>query len=366
MAPGRASVGLFRYTRPTLRVGTAVFLTTILISTLLAPPGARATDGERAVVVFTGPTMGTRYTVRVVAPPLDDDGREAIRAAIDGQLELTNRLLSTWDPESEISRFNRHSSTEPFALSAETLGLLEIARRVGELSNGAFEVTVGPLVEAWGFGPAGPPSRTPSPESLAELRARVGPDQLVVAADGASVVKARTDVSCDLSALAPGWAADRIAAALKALGHHDFIVDIGGEVVARGRRIDGARWRVAVESPGRDRDHLLVLALEDVAVATSGDYRNVYVDESGRRRSHLIDPRTGEPVTHELTSVTVVHQEGVWADALATALLVMGPEPAWMLATREGLAIRLVARVEGGTYSAVTTPEFEALVWAGP
>ena len=125
-------------------------------------------------------------------------------------------------------------------------------------------------------------------------------------------------MSCDLSALAPGWAADRIGAALEALGHHNFIVDIGGEVVARGRRVDGTRWRVAVESPGRDREHLLVLALEDVAVATSGDYRNAYIDEAGRRRSHLIDPRTGEPVTHELTSVTVVHKEAVWADALAT------------------------------------------------
>ncbi len=316
--------------------------------------------------MFTGPTMGTRYTVRVATPPLDDDGREAIRVAIDEVLELTNRLLSTWDPESEISRLNRHPAAEPFALSAETVGLLEIAGRVGELSGGAFDVTVGPLVEAWGFGPAGLPAQTPSAENLVELRARVGPDRLLLAADRASVIKTRADVSCDLSALAPGWAADRIAAAIEALGHHDFVVDIGGEVVARGRRADGTRWRVAVESPGRDREHLLVLALEDVAVATSGDYRNAYIDEAGRRRSHLIDPRTGEPVTHELTSVTVVHEEAVWADALATAFLVMGPEPAWRFATRERLAIRLVARVEGGTYSAATTPEFEALVWAGP
>jgi thiamine biosynthesis lipoprotein len=123
---------------------------------------------------------------------------------------------------------------------------------------------------------------------------------------------------------------------------------------------------VAVESPGREADHLLVLALEDAAVATSGDYRNFYVDQAGRRRSHLIDPRTGEPVAHELTSVTVVHPEGAWADALATAMLVMGPEPAWMLATRERLPVRLVARVEGGTYSAASTPWFEELVWTGP
>jgi thiamine biosynthesis lipoprotein len=333
---------------------------------LLANPAGALAQGQATTIVFTGPTMGTRYTVRVATLPLDDDGREAIRAAIDEVLELTNRLLSTWDPESEISRLNRHPASEPFALSAETVTLLEIAGRVGELSGGAFDVTVGPLVDAWGFGPAGLPAKPPSPEALAELRARVGPDRLLLASDRTSVTKARADVWCDLSALAPGWAADRIAAAIEALGHHDLIVDIGGEVVARGRRADGTLWRVAVESPGRDREHLLVLALADMAVATSGDYRNAYIDEAGRRRSHLIDPRTGEPVAHELTSVTVVHKEAVWADALATAFLVMGPEPAWRFATRERLAIRLVARVEGGTYSAATTPEFEALVWAGP
>jgi len=129
--------------------------------------------------------------------------------------------------------------------------------------------------------------------------------------------------------------------------------------------VDGTRWRVAVESPGRDRENLLVLALEDAAVATSGDYRNAYIDHSGRRRSHVIDPRTGEPVAHELTSVTVVHEEGVWADALATALLVMGPEPAWALAERLGLAVRLVTRTENGTYTAAATAPFEALTWAG-
>ena len=212
----------------------------------------------------------------------------------------------------------------------------------------------------------GAPPHPPSPETLSGLMERVGPDRLAVGADGASVVKSRPDVHADLSALAPGWTADRIGRALEALGHHNFIVDIGGEVLARGRRVDGTRWRVAVESPGRERDQVVVLAVEDLAVATSGDYRNAYVDAAGRRRSHLIDPRTGEPVSHELTSVTVVHPEGAWADALATALLVMGPEPAWRLAGRMGLAIRLVARAEGGGYSSATTPQFDALVWSGP
>jgi thiamine biosynthesis lipoprotein len=319
-----------------------------------------------AVVVFSGPTMGTRYTVRVVAPPLEDRAREQIQMAIEAELALADRLLSTWDRESEISRFNAHASTEPFPLAPETLSLLEIAREVGDLSDGAFDVTVGPLVEAWGFGPAGPPSRSPSAGALAAARRRVGQGLLRLDPGAGTAAKARPDVACDLSALAPGWTADRIAAALGALGHRHFVVDIGGEVVARGRRLDGTRWRVAVESPGRTRESVLVLALEDTAVATSGDYRNAWVDEEGRHRSHLIDPRSGKPVAHGLASVTVVHPQGVWADALATALLVMGPEPAWGLATGRGLAVRLVARGADGTYSAATTPEFEALVWPAP
>ena len=352
-----------------MRVSAAVAVIVGVVATsgpAHAAQGASPAAAPASVVVFNGPTMGTRYTVRVVAPPLDDEDREAIRLAIDQELQLVNRLVSTWDPESELSRFNRHASTDPFPLSPETVELLEMAGRVSELSEGAFDVTVGPLVEAWGFGPEGLPANPPSPEVLAGIRARVGPDHVSVDVDGGRATKSRPDVSCDLSALAPGWAADRIARALSALGHESLIVDIGGEVVARGRRIDGTRWRVAVESPGRERDQVLVLAIENLAVATSGDYRNVWLDDAGRRRSHLIDPRTGEPVTHELTSVTVVHPEGVWADALATALLVMGPEPAWMLATRMKLAVRLVARAEGGGYSAATTPWFDAMEWEGP
>jgi thiamine biosynthesis lipoprotein len=310
--------------------------------------------------------MGTRYTVRVVAPPLSDEERERIAGVIEQQLDLTNRLVSTWDPRSELSRFNARASTAPARLAPETIGLLEIARRVSELSGGAFDVTVGPLVEAWGFGRSGPPLRTPSAQTLAAARARVGPDLLLVDAEAGTVAKVRPDVACDLSALAPGWTADRIAAALGDLGYRDLIVDVGGEVVARGRRVDAARWRVVVESPEKGGDEATVLALEDTAVATSGDYRNAWIDEDGHRRSHLIDPRSGQPVTHELASVTVVHPTGAWADALATALLVMGPEAAWALATEQGMAVRLVARGDEGLYSVASTPEFKALVWPGP
>lgn len=337
-----------------------VFLS-ILVSAALLAPGVGYAEDPATVVVFSGPTMGTRYTVRVAGPPLGETGRAAVSGVIEHELAEIDRLLSTWNPESEISRFNRHFSTAPFEVEATTLSVLDLAQRVAEQSGGAFDVTVAPLVEAWGFGPGGRASAAPSPERLAELRQRVGFSLLALDRQSRTVTKARPDVSCDLSALAPGWAADRIAEGLARLGHSDVIVDIGGEVSARGRRADGSRWRVAVESPGRTPPSL-VLELEDAAVATSGDYRNSWQDKGGRRRSHLIDPRTGEPVAHGLASVTVVHHDAAWADALATALLVLGPEAGPAFAAREGLGARFVVRDSTGAYSGTDTPQFDALV----
>jgi thiamine biosynthesis lipoprotein len=324
--------------------------------------GVPLAAAPRAAVVFSGPAMGSRYTVRVVMPPGDDAANDGVRAAIDGELSRVDRLFSRWDPASEISRLGAHASTEPFAVSAETAAALDLGRRASELTGGAFDVTVAPLVEAWGFGPAPRPPGVPGAEALAALRARVGYRQLSIDAARRTVTKARPDVACDVAALAGGWTADRVAAAVVALGHPDVLVDVGGEVAARGRRPDGGRWRVAVEWPDRTRERGLVIELENTAVATSGDYRKAWTDAQGRRRSHILDPRTGEPVAHGLASATVVHADGAWADALATALLVLGPDEGRALAARERLAARLVVRQADGTYAEWSTPPFEALV----
>ena len=326
-----------------------------------ASAGARAVAAPRAAVVFSGPTMGTRYTVRVVMVPGDEAENERVRAAIDRELSLVNRLFSGWDPGSEISRLNAHATAEPFPVSAETLAALEVGRRASELTGGAFDVTVAPLVEAWGFGPAPRPPAVPSAAALAALHGRVDYRLLRLDANARAVSKARPDVACDLSALAGGWAADRVAAALVALGHPDVLVDIGGEVSARGRRPDGSRWRVAVETPQPGKVGAVV-ELENAAVATSGDYRNFWTDAQGRRRSHILDPRTAEPIAHALASATVVDRDGAWADALATGLLVLGPDAGRALAARERLAARLVLRQPDGTYAEWSTPAFDAVV----
>jgi thiamine biosynthesis lipoprotein len=338
-------------------------LPALAVAVAVAGGAARARPlaaAPRVAVVFSGPTMGTRYTVRVSMVPGDEAANERIRAAIDRELSLANRLFSAWDPASEISRLNAHPSSEPFPVSAETVAALELGRRASELTGGAFDVTVAPLVEAWGFGPAKRPPTVPAADTLAALRARVGYRLLQLDATRRTVTKARPDLACDVSALAGGWAADRLAAAILALGHPDVLVDIGGEVAARGRRPDGSRWRVAVETPEPGRVSAVV-ELENAAVATSGDYRNVWTDAQGRRRSHIIDPRTGEPISHGLASVTVVHRDGAWADALATGLLVLGPDAGRALAARERLAARLVLRQPDGTYAEWSTPGFDAV-----
>jgi thiamine biosynthesis lipoprotein len=308
--------------------------------------------------------MGARYTVRVAMPPGDEAANDRIRAAIDAEFSRADRLYSGWNPASEVSRFNAHASTEPFPVSAETVAALDLARRASDLTGGAIDVTVAPLVEAWGFGPPKGPPTVPGAELLAALRARVGYRQLSLDAVRGTVAKARPDMACDVSALAGGWVADRVAEAIVALGHPDVLVDVGGEVTARGRRPDGGRWRVAVEWPDRAQEKGLVIEIEGAAVATSGDYRKAWTDAQGRRRSHVLDPRTGEPVTHGLASATVVDRDGAWADALATALLVLGPDEGRALAVRESFAARLVRREAGGTYTEWSSPAFEALLAA--
>ena len=324
-------------------------------------PGRAQVAAPRTAVVFSGPTMGARYTVSVVLVPGDEAENDRVRAAIDRELSLVNRLFSGWDPGSEVSRLSAHASTEPFTVSAETLGALALGRRASELTEGAFDVTVAPLVEAWGFGPGEGPPAVPGAAKLAALHGRIDYRLLRLDPVLRTVTKARPDVACDVSALAGGWAADRVAAAVAALGHPDVLVDIGGDVAARGRRKDGSRWRVAIEAPLPGKVGA-ILELENASVATSGEYRKAWTDAEGHRRSHILDPRTLEPIAHGLASATVVHPDGAWADALATGLLVLGPDAGRALAAREGLAARLVLRQGDGRYAEWSTPAFEALM----
>ena len=337
-----------------------------------APPGA-ADAGRRRTI--TGATMGTTFAVIVVsredaarARPLagrpEGGARETdgLRAAIQGRLDGIEARMSHYRSDSELSRFNRARTTGPRPMSRETLGVVAEALAVSRASGGAFDVTVGPLVDAWGFGAAGGAPAAPGEALLAGLRERVGFDLLEVDRAAGTLRKRRPDVAIDLSAVAKGYAVDAVASLLVERGFRDYLIEIGGELRAGGGNEDGAAWRVAVErplpaSPGTQR----VLPLAEAAVATSGDYRN-FRDLDGVRVSHTIDPRTGRPVTHRLRSVSVVARRCLLADARSTALNVLGPDEGYALAVEQGWAALFVADDGTGRLVERETPAFTAAV----
>jgi thiamine biosynthesis lipoprotein len=312
--------------------------------------------------VIGGPTMGTTWSVRLDSRGRTREDLVQAQAVIERSLAQVNRLMSTWQEESELSRFNRHASTEPFGVSAETFQVLELALQVGERSGGAFDVTVKPLVAAWGFGAgARAPGQGPDAAELAALRGRVGLDLLELDASKSTLRKRRPDVECDLSAIAKGFAVDQVVQALEALGWGAFLVEVGGEVGARGERPAGGPWRVGIERPDSlARAVHARVELFDQAMATSGDYRNFY-EQDGKRLAHIIDPRSGRPVQHVLASVSVVHRRAVLADAWATALSVLGPEAGFALAEREGLAGYFLVRRQDGSLESRATRAYLAL-----
>lgn len=291
---------------------------------------------------LSGQTMGTTWAVKVVGLPC---APEEAQRAVSQALEGVDLAMSTWKRESELSSLNRHQGPTPFPLSAATREVLALALQVSELSGGAFDVTVAPLVDAWGFGPPGA-REPPDPAALARLREAVGYRQLNLSDAGVS--KAQEQVQVDLSAIAKGYGVDRAAQALETLGARRYLVEVGGELRARGLNLEGVPWQVGVERPDPSgRFVQRVVPLLDAALATSGDYRNFF-ERGGRRFSHTIDPRTGRPIAHALASVTVVADTCARADALATALNVLGPEEGLALARREHLSAWFLSRLADG------------------
>lgn len=296
-----------------------------------------------AATEFGGSTMGTSYRV-LLARPVSGRERTALEEQVRTLLRQVNAEMSTYEQASELSRFNRRASTEPFRVSAPLARVVREALKVSRATGGAFDVTVGPLVDAWGFGPSGRPERSPSAAELAALREYVGYDKLAL--EGDQLRKAHPRLAIDLSAIAKGHAVDRMGALLLQQGHESFLVEIGGELFGRGRRADGQPFRVGIESPTHaDRKVVAVVALSDRALATSGNYRNRY-ELAGEQQVHTIDPRSGRPARHTLLSASVLHASCALADAWATALMVLGPDEAFAAAEAHGLDVLLL--VEGG------------------
>lgn len=308
--------------------------------------------------LFQGPAMGTAYRVKVVSAHLSDAGKSRIDQAIRRELDNVNAKMSTYQADSEISRFNRQRTTEPFPLSVDVIEVLSEARRISEATEGAFDITVGPLVNAWGFGPV-KPERIPSESRLAELRQSIGWEKIEIG-PAATARKRHPATQADLSAIAKGYAVDRVSQALNDLDYGNHMVEVGGEVRTAGHGSTGNAWRIAIEQPivGR-RAQQRIVRLNDDAMATSGDYRN-FIEKNGVRYSHTIDPRSARPMSHRLASVTVIHVSCMTADAYATALMVMGEDQAFRFAAAHDLAVMLLIRGGDGGLTERATPSFGA------
>ena len=295
--------------------------------------------------------MGTTYSITVVADQLPPDD---LSQQIDRLLSKVDSSMSTYKNESEISRFNRLSVGQTQKISSEFAEVVRISQKIWHQSNGAFDPTIGPLVDLWGFGPVDREGQVPSSESIEQVLSNVGFESIVL--EDLTLSKL-APVALDVSAVAKGYAVDLVANHLEMLALPDYLVEIGGEIRVSGTNPDGQPWRIALEQPQLFAAVDRVIEISDIAIATSGDYRN-YFEKDGVRYSHTIDPRTGMPIRHKLASVSVIAESCAEADAWATALSVMGAVESKKLANQLGLAVYMLVR-EDDQFVAQHSDKFE-------
>lgn len=306
---------------------------------------------------IVGNTMGTTYSIKIISTDIDQAN---LTAEVETRLRDINGLMSTYMPDSELSRFNQSPANEWFNVSPEIIEVLAMAADIYRLSEGSFDVTVGPLVNLWGFGPNPGPDQVPAAKQINEILETIGFEHLQVRADA---LRKNVDLYVDLSAIAKGYAVDQLASLLDNHGIQRYLVEIGGELRGKGVNAQDQPWRVAVELPeSNQRIPYRIIELVDMGMATSGDYRN-YFEQGGVRYSHTIDPATGYPIRHNLASVTVLAPSTAMADGLATAIDVMGADRGLALAEAQGLAVFVILKRGDGfeaQYSTAFAPYLKA------
>lgn len=325
---------------------------------LLLPGGCKQQQSDDRLML-SGETMGTTWSV-VVRPAAAVNPAE-LKQQLQQQLDHITALMSTYDPDSEISRFNRQATTDWFGLSDETFAVVELAQMVSAQTGGTFDISVGPLVDLWGFGAPQPAQTLPAADQLKQVLAGVGYEHLRLRPNLPAIRKLVSALRIDLSAIAKGYAVDILAQHLDQQQIVNYLVEIGGEMKMSGYRYDGTPWRVAIEKPLEAiRMVETVFPLTDIALATSGNYRNFY-EEGGQRYGHTIDPVSGRPIRHKLASVTVLDPSCARADALATALMVMGEEPGTEFSEEHNIAAYFLIHEKTGLVS-YRSPAFHALL----
>lgn len=334
----------------TLRPVIAVALATALAGCLVQDP----------VEPYGGPTMGSTYSVKYVradGTPAPDE----LKRRTDAFLAQLDAEVSTYRGDSWVQGFNALPAGRCAAMPDSVREMIALGESLSMSSGGAFDLTLEPLLEVWGFGPHGKVDHLPSAEAIAAARQRTGHQHLQVR-DG-ELCKDR-DVALDFNAIAAGYAVDRVSALLEAAGVTSYLVEITGELKARGRKPDGEPWRIAIEAPREnERSAQRIVELDGHTISTSGDYRN-YFEQDGKRYSHTLDPSTGAPIEHRLASVTVAADSALRADGLSTLLMVLGPERGLAYAERHAIAAFFIVRDDAG-FNIESTGAFEALFGAG-
>ena len=302
-----------------------------------------------STVGISGQTMGTSYQIKVVSDVINSDD---LKTDIDERLQDLNQVFSNYIPDSELSLLNRSDGN--IQVSEELMKVLSLSKEIYDLSDGAFDPTVGPLVNLWGFGPSGPRNGVPSDEEISQAMGRAG---LVRLALWEQTITKPADLVIDLSAIAKGYAVDVVSDYLDSMGERRYLVEIGGEVRASGRNDRDVPWVIGIEAPDMQVRRLhRTIPIRNMGMATSGDYRNFF-EHDGQRYSHTLNPKTGWPVTHNLASVTVLHPMAGYADGLATAFSVMGEAATMEFAEANKLLVLAIIR-DQGAYREVMSTEF--------
>lgn len=346
----------------------SLFLRLSLLALFLSIAGCDKADPSpksTGSTVLEGKTMGTSWRVSVVG--LDESRRLPLQQKIQAQLNADDQLLSTWKPDSALMRFNQARTTAPWPVSEAMADIVTQALRIGDKTAGAMDITVGPLVNLWGFGPDKQPVKTPSAAQIEDARARTGLQHLTVinTASRQYLQKDLPDLFVDLSTVGEGYAADHLARLMEQEGLSRYLVSVGGALVSRGMNASGQPWRVAIQKP-TDRENA-VEAIVDInghGISTSGSYRNYY-ELDGKRISHVIDPQSGRPITHTLVSVTVIAPTALEADGWDTGLMVLGREKAQQVAREQGLAVYMISK-EGDGFTHWMSPQFAGFLQGEP
>ncbi len=299
------------------------------------------------LITISGLTMGTTYSVKIVPNDIILD-RSVLHTDIEEILADINQAMSTYIDDSELSRFNQSKVTDWQILSEDLFSVIEHANQVSLITGGAFDITVGPLVNIWGFGPDPFTREIPTDPVIQSMKIHTGYEKLAFDKPSNQISKSDPDITIDLSGIAKGFAVDKIARYLDKQNFHNYLVEIGGELIGKGTNDNQQAWQIGIEQANPlERSVQRIINLENLAMATSGDYRN-YFEKEGIRYSHTVDPVTGKPINHKLASVTVLHISAINADALATAFMVLGPEKTISLADELNIAVYTIIKTKTG------------------